>query len=114
MTDNFDEYENDRKEKEKIIKGLQNEVISSKERTDLFEKKSDDSEQCSRRICLLVQRVEEQEQENTANIILNVIKGHLEIKMLVQDLDRSHRIGKSNSKTVKNDENVQVFPLSKS
>ena len=43
--------------------------------------------------------VKEQEQENTDNITLIVIKGHLDIEFLVKDLDRSHRIGKSNSKS---------------
>ena len=99
MSDKFDEYEKDRKEKEKIINGLQNEVSFLKERIDLLEKKSDDSEQYSRRNCLLVHGVEEQEQENTDNIVLNVIKEHLDIELSVKDFDKSHRIGKSNSKS---------------
>ena len=99
MSDKFDEYEKDRKENEKIINRLQSEVSSLKERIDLLEKKSDDSEQYSCRNCLLVHGVEEQEQENTNNIVLNVIKEHLDIELLVKDLDRSHRIGKSNSKS---------------
>ena len=41
--------------------------------------------------------VEEQEQENTDNIVLNVIKEHLDKELSVKDLDRSHRIGKRNS-----------------
>ena len=81
MSDKFDEYEKDRKEKEKIINGLQNEVSFLKERIDLLEKKSDDSEQYSRRNCLLVHGVEEQEQENTGNIVLNVIKEHCRLKI---------------------------------
>ena len=99
MSNKFDKYEKDRKEKEKIIKGLQNEVCFWKERIDLLENKSDDSEQYSCRNCLLVHRVEEQEQENTDNIVLNVTKEHLDIELLVKDLDRSDRIGKSNSKS---------------
>ena len=39
MSDKFDEFEKDRKEKEKLINGLQNEVSSLKERIDLLEKK---------------------------------------------------------------------------
>ena len=70
-----------------------------KERIDLLEKQSDDSEQYSRRNCLLVHGVEEQEQENIDNIVLNVIKEHVDIELSVKDLDRSHRIGKSNSKS---------------
>ena len=69
------------------------------ERIDLLEKKSDNSEQYSRRNYLLVHGVEEQEQENIDNIVLNVTKEHLDIESLIKDLDRSHRIGKSNSKS---------------
>ena len=99
MSDKFDEYEKEPKEKEKIINGLQNEVSFLKERIDLLEKKSDDSEQYSRRNCLLVHGVEEQEQENTDNFVLNVIKEHLDIELSVKDFDRSRRIGKSNFKS---------------
>ena len=54
---------------------------------DLLEKKFDDSEQYSRRNCLLVHGVEEKEQENTDNIVLNVMKEHLDIELSVKDLD---------------------------
>ena len=36
--------------------------------------------------------VEEQEQENTDNIALNVIKEYLDIELSVKDLDRSYRL----------------------
>ena len=39
MSDKFYEYKKGRKEKEKIINGLQNEVSSLKEMIDLLEKK---------------------------------------------------------------------------
>ena len=70
-----------------------------RERIELLEKKSDDSEQYSSRNCLLVHGVKEEEHENTDNIVLNVIKEHRDIELSVKDLDRSHRIGKSNSKS---------------
>ena len=87
------------KKKKKILNGLQNEVSFLKELIDLLEKKSDDSEQYSRRNCLLVHGVEEQEQENIDNMVLNVIKEHLDIELSVKDFDKPHRIGKSNSKS---------------
>ena len=43
--------------------------------------------------------VEEQEQENTDNIVLNVIKEHLDIELSVKDLDRSQKIGNSDSRS---------------
>ena len=42
---------------------------------------------------------EVEEQENTDNVVLNVIKEHLDVELSVKDVDRSHRIGKSNSKS---------------
>ena len=47
---------------------------SLKERIDLLEKKSDNSEQNPLRECLLVHKVEEQEQENADKIVFSVIK----------------------------------------
>ena len=38
MSDKFNEHEKDRKEKGKIINGLQNEVSSLKKRVDLFKR----------------------------------------------------------------------------
>ena len=98
MSDKFYEYKKGRKEKEKIINGLQNGVSSLKEMIGLLEKKNSDSEQYSCRNWLLVHGVEEQEQGSIDNIVLNVIEEHLDIELTVKDLGRSHRIGKSSSK----------------
>ena len=68
-----------------------------KERIDVLKKKSDDSKQYSRINCLLVHGVKKQDQENTDNIVLNVLKKHLDIEQPVKDLDRSYRVGKRNS-----------------
>ena len=65
---------------------------------DLLEKKNSNSDQYFRRNCLLVHGVEEQGQGNTDNIVLNVIKEHLDIELTGKDLGRSHRICKSSSK----------------
>ena len=59
MSDIFDEFEKDRKEKEKIIKGLKQEVSSLKERVEKLEKIGDDHEQYFRRNCLLLHGIEE-------------------------------------------------------
>ena len=71
--------------------------------------KSDDSEQYFLRNCLLVHGVEEQEQEDTDNIVLNVIKEHLDIELSVKDLDMSHRIGKINSNSKCKDNCREIF-----
>ena len=64
-----------------------------KERIDLLGEKSGDSEQYSGRNRLLVHGVEEQEQQNTGNIVSNVIKEHLDIELSVKNLGRLYRIG---------------------
>ena len=99
MSEKFDEYKKDQKKKENIINGLQDEVSTLKERIGLLEKKSDNSEQYSHRNCLIKHGVKEHEQENTDNIVLNVITKHLDIELVIKDLDRSHRSGKSSSKS---------------
>ena len=77
----FDEYEKDSEEKEKIINSsIQYDFICLKERIDVLKKKSDDSKQYSRINCLLVHGVKKQDQENTDNIVLNVLKKHLDIE----------------------------------
>ena len=49
------------------------------------------------RYCLLVYGVKER--ENTDNIVLTVIKEHLDAEKTVEDFERSHRISKSSSKS---------------
>ena len=51
----------------------------------------------SEEYCFLVAEVKER--ENTHNIVLNVIKEHLDAEATVEDFGRSHKIGKSNSKS---------------
>lgn len=94
MSDKFDEFEKDRKEKEKIIKGLKQEVSSLKERVEELEKISDDHEQYSRRNCLLLHGIEEEKDEVTDDKVISVLQEKMELQIDKEDLDRSHRIGK--------------------
>lgn len=58
---------------------------------------NDDLEQYSRRNCLLISGVPQQEHESTDRIVLNLAKD-LDVNLKVEDIDRSHRVG---SKSVK-------------
>ena len=94
MSEKFDEFERDRKEKEKIINSLKQEVNSLKERVKSLEKVSDDHEQYSRRNCLLIHRIEEEKDEDTDEVVGNMLQDKLELEISKKDIDRSHRIGK--------------------
>ena len=98
MSEKFDEFEKDRKEKEKIINSLKQEVNGLKERVESLEKVSDDHEQYSRRNYLLIHGIEEDKDEVTDDIVVNMLQlwqvDKLELEILKKDIDRSHRIGK--------------------
>ena len=73
MSKKFDQFEKDRKEKEKIINSLKQEVNGLKERVKSLEKVSDDHEQYSRRNCLLIHGIEEDKDEVTDDIVVNML-----------------------------------------
>ena len=56
----------------------------------------DDLEQYSRRNCLLLHRVQENENENANDIVLKTMSEELDIEIKANDLDRTHRIGNRN------------------
>ena len=88
----FDNYE-----KEKEIKDLKEKVlILSNEKKDL-EQIIDRQEQYSRRNCILIHGVKEEQNEDTDNVVVKLIKDSLEEDVDLTELDRSHRIGKKKS-----------------
>ena len=56
----------------------------------------DKQEQYSRRNCLLVHGVEENRNEDTDILSINIINEHLELDIQPFDIDRIHRIGNKN------------------
>ena len=94
MSEKFDEFKKDRKEKEKIINSFKQEVNGLKERVKSLEKVSADHEQYSRRNCLLIHGIEEDQVEVTDDIVVNMLQDKLELEISKKDIDRSHRIGK--------------------
>lgn len=93
----FDSYEIERTENKKTIKELQeNNSILSKQVKQL-EEKADRQEQYSRRNCLLIHGVKEQKDEDTNDVVLQILKDELKEEVHIQDLDRTHRIGKEST-----------------
>ena len=94
MSGKLDDFEKDRKKKKEIINNLNKEVSTLKGRAETLEKESDDQEHYLRRNCISVQGLEENKDEITDDFVASFIKDKMDIDLSVNDLDRSHRIGK--------------------
>ena len=92
ITQKFDEYEKDRREKDAIIATLQNELKSASMKIEDLEMQK--QEQYSRRNSILVHGLKEEMMERTDDRVLKLFKDKLNEDVLSADLDRTHRIGK--------------------
>ena len=88
----FDNYE-----KEKEIKDLKEKVLILSNEKKGLEQIIDRQEQYSRRNCILIHGVKEEQNEDTDNVVVKLIKDSLEEDVDLTELDRSHRIGKKKS-----------------
>ena len=98
----FDEYEKERVEREEKIKNLEKIVTNINEKVSVLNKQVGDldqkiekQEQYSRRNCLLIHGVTENKDENTDDVVLSIFKDEMDIEIFTDDLDRTHRIGKT-------------------
>ena len=58
----------------------------------------DDLEQYSRRNCLIVHGIEEKQNENTDDIIVDLIQNKLKTDVKKEEIARTHRLGKRNQR----------------
>ena len=93
MTSKFDELEKDRKEKEKIINNLKDEVSYLSEKLEKLEGSTDAQHQYSRINCLFLHAIEETKGEDTHNMVLEVLNNDMGLNISKTALDCSHRIG---------------------
>ena len=80
------------------------EVENKKLNRDLAElmKHCDEQEQRGRNYCLLFHGVEEKDNEDTDNLVLGIINTNLGVKLSLDDIQRSHRLGpKTNKRTTR-------------
>ena len=101
LSNKIDDYERERLEKEKVIKSKKDEIETLTNKIESLEKCSDDHEQYSRRNCLVLHGITEKDDEDTDQIVLDVIKEKMDITVTEADLDRSHRIGDKTKKRKK-------------
>ena len=90
----FEEYQKDKKEKEEKINNLEKKVSEMSSKIENLNKSIDDQEQYSRRNCLLIHGISESDGENTDDIVINTVQDNMKITVSINDIDRTHRIGK--------------------
>ena len=93
ITQKFDEYEKDRQEKGAIIAALQSELKNSNIKVEDLEKKTEMQEQYSRRNCIIIHGLKEEKNERTNDKVVKLLREELNEDVLLEDLDRTHRIG---------------------
>ena len=86
------------KKKIKLLKKLNEKVSTLAERSKVLEESIDQQGQYSRRNCLLIHGVEENSNEDTGKLVLNIINNNLEIEVAI---DRTHRLGDPKKKKKK-------------
>ena len=92
----LDKYEKEWKEREQLIKNLEENVSVMNKKVENLEKKKkiDKHEHYSRRNCLLVHGIVKTDDEVTDDLVIETISTKTYIEISPADLDRSHRIGK--------------------
>ena len=96
FSNKFDELERKNKKKNEKIKELEETIDILTEKNKSLTSDVDELEQYSRRNCLLSHGVQENENENTDDIVLKTMSEELDIEIKENDLDRTHRIGNRN------------------
>ena len=94
INEKFEEMDADKKEKERQISELKNEVKSLSEKAETMDRSLDHREQYFRRTCLLIHDVKENKKENTDEVVTEFFEKEVKEKLSVNDIDRSHRLGK--------------------
>ena len=93
FNEKFEEFEADRGEKERGITELKITINSLNVRVDKADRALDRQEQNSRRNCLLIHGIDEENQENTDEVVINVLKKEMDEETTHLHVDRSHRLG---------------------
>ena len=101
LVNRVQELENCKAINERVTSELSDENKRLNQRINEMEIQVDDQEQRSRNGCLLIHGVEEQDDDNTDNIALEIINKDLEVELTIDGIQRSHRVGprKSNRNT---------------
>ena len=94
LSKKFDELETEIKKKDNKIQELESRVETLEEEKESLAKEVDDLEQYSRRNCLVLHGIKESKDESTDQLAVQMFSEELAVDVKVEDLDRSHRLGK--------------------
>ena len=78
----FDEYEVDHKKKDEMINSLEDKVLVLTVKIDKLSSVVDTQEQYSRRNCILIHGVKENQNEDTDEIVTNKIKSEIDLLII--------------------------------
>ena len=92
INEKFKEFEADRREKEQELAEIKSTINNLNVRLDKADRDVGRQEQYSRRNCLLIYGINEENQGNTDEVIINVLHV-MDEEITHQDIDRSHHLG---------------------
>ena len=78
------------------LKSRDDRIAALESKLDSITKENDDAEQYSRRNCIIFHGLPETNNENTDETIIKICREKMKIQVDCKDLDRSHRLGRSN------------------
>ena len=87
------DLESDLRAKTTTITSLQKEQTRNREEIASLKRGMNDAEQYSRRNCLRIYGIPENDRENTDDVMITLANDELKVKLRPDDIDRSHRIG---------------------
>ena len=96
ISEKFDEFEKNRREKDEIIKNLSKETSKMAQRIDKLDNLVDLHEKYSWCNSLLLHGNAETNDENMDSLVLKTINKKLDVDTVENEIDRSHRIGRKN------------------
>ena len=92
ISNKFDEYEKDGKEKEERVKTLEACLINMSKQVDILAGQVDKQEQYSRGNCLSLHGIPVNKNEKADDLWLSATNEHLELSIAEADNERTHRI----------------------
>ena len=90
INENFEEFQVNQREKEREIAEIKSTMNGWNKNIDKLYRASDSQKQYFRINCLLVHCIDEENQENTDEVVINTLKKEIHEKITHQDIDRSH------------------------
>ena len=78
INEKFEEFEADRRQKEREIAELKSSINGLNARLDKADRPLDCQEQYSRRNCLLIHSIDEENQEKTDEVVINILNKEMD------------------------------------